>query len=167
MGTRTQAHAVEAAMQLGMIGLGRMGANMVRRLMRDGHECVVFDVSQDAVQGLAGEGATGAESLADFVKKLEAPRAVWLMVPAAFVDDEIAALVPLLEPGDVLIDGGNSHYHDDIRRSAELQPKGIHYLDVGTSGGVWGLDRRLLHDGRRPGRGRLPADARARVARAR
>jgi len=128
-------------MQLGMIGLGRMGANMVRRLMRDGHECVVFDVSQDAVHGLAGEGATGAESLADFVKKLEAPRAVWLMVPAAFVDDEIAALVPLLEPGDVLIDGGNSHYHDDIRRSAELQPKGIHYLDVGTSGGVWGLNR--------------------------
>jgi 6-phosphogluconate dehydrogenase len=128
-------------MQLGMIGLGRMGANMTRRLMRDGHECVVFDVSADAVKGLAGEGATGAESLADFVGKLAAPRAVWLMVPAAFVDDEIAALIPLLEPGDVLIDGGNSHYHDDIRRSGELEPRGIHYLDVGTSGGVWGLNR--------------------------
>jgi 6-phosphogluconate dehydrogenase len=128
-------------MQLGMIGLGRMGANMVRRLMRDGHDCVVFDVSQDAVHGLAGEGATGADSLADFVSKLSAPRAVWLMVPAAFVDDEIAALTPLLEAGDVLIDGGNSHYHDDIRRSGELAPHGIHYLDVGTSGGVWGLER--------------------------
>jgi 6-phosphogluconate dehydrogenase len=128
-------------MQLGMIGLGRMGANMVRRLMRDGHECVVFDVSPAAVQALAGEGATGSESLADFVKNLETPRAIWLMVPAAFVDDEIAALAPLLEPGDVLVDGGNSHYHDDIRRSAELQPQGVHYLDVGTSGGVWGLDR--------------------------
>ena len=104
-------------MQLGMIGLGRMGANMVRRLMRDGHDCVVFDVSAEAVKGLAGEGATGAESLADFVGKLSAPRAIWLMVPAAFVDDEIAALAPLLEPGDVLIDGGNSHYHDDIRRA--------------------------------------------------
>src|SRR5215831_15055322 len=132
---------MEATMQLGMIGLGRMGANMVRRLMRDGHECVVFDVSADAVKGLAGEGATGSESLEDFVKQLAAPRAVWLMVPAAFVDDEIAALTPLLEPGDVLIDGGNSHYHDDIRRSGELEPRGIHYLDVGTSGGVWGLDR--------------------------
>jgi 6-phosphogluconate dehydrogenase len=128
-------------MQLGMIGLGRMGANMVRRLMGDGHDCVVFDVSADAVKGLAGEGATGADDLADFVGKLRAPRAIWLMVPAAFVDDEIAALTPLLEPGDVLIDGGNSHYHDDIRRSGELESRGIHYLDVGTSGGVWGLTR--------------------------
>ncbi|HTY73621.1 MAG TPA: decarboxylating 6-phosphogluconate dehydrogenase [Actinomycetes bacterium] len=128
-------------MQLGMIGLGRMGANMVRRLMRAGHECVVFDVSPDAVSGLAAEGAVGAESLADFVKRLDTPRAVWLMVPAAFVDAEIAAITPLLDPGDVLIDGGNSHYHDDIRRAGELAPRGIHYLDVGTSGGVWGLDR--------------------------
>jgi 6-phosphogluconate dehydrogenase len=132
---------MEATMQLGMIGLGRMGANMVRRLMRDSHECVVFDVSADAVKGLAGEGATGAESLVDFVHKLAAPRAVWLMVPAAFVDDEIAALTPLLEPGDVLIDGGNSHYHDDIRRSGDLESRGIRYVDVGTSGGVWGLER--------------------------
>src|SRR4051794_13536955 len=128
-------------MQLGMIGLGRMGGNMVRRLMRDGHECVVFDRSQDVVQDLAGEGATGSESLEDFVAKLDTPRHIWLMVPAAIVDDQIAALAPHLDGDDVLIDGGNSYYVDDIRRAKELAPKGIHYCDVGTSGGVWGLDR--------------------------
>ena len=128
-------------MQLGMIGLGRMGANMVRRLVRGGHQCVVFDMSPKAVQELAQEKAVGASSLADFVKKLEKPRAVWLMVPAAVVDESIADLLPLLEKGDVLIDGGNSYYIDDIRRAKELAPKGIHYVDVGTSGGVWGLER--------------------------
>jgi 6-phosphogluconate dehydrogenase len=128
-------------MQLGMIGLGRMGANMVRRLMRDGHECVVFDVNTQAIQDLAGEGATGSSSLDDFVAKLAKPRAVWLMVPAAFVDAELAALGKLLEPDDVVIDGGNSYYHDDIRRAGELKPSGVHYVDVGTSGGVWGLER--------------------------
>jgi 6-phosphogluconate dehydrogenase len=128
-------------MQLGMIGLGRMGANMVRRLMRAGHECVVFDLDPKAVEGLAGEGATGAASLQDFVSKLTAPRAVWLMVPAAVVDRTLEELVPLLAPGDTVIDGGNSHYRDDQRRSAELAPKQLHYVDVGTSGGVWGLDR--------------------------
>jgi 6-phosphogluconate dehydrogenase len=128
-------------MQLGMIGLGRMGANMVRRLIGGGHECVVFDVSPQAVADLAREKAIGASSLADFVKKLFRPRAVWLMVPAAVVDRTIADLVPLLEKGDVLIDGGNSYYVDDIRRAEELAPKGIHYVDVGTSGGVWGLER--------------------------
>jgi 6-phosphogluconate dehydrogenase len=128
-------------MQLGMIGLGRMGANMVRRLIKAGHDCVVFDRSPDAVAGLAKEGATGADSVADFVKKLSKPRAVWLMVPAGVVDDTIAGLAPLLEAGDILIDGGNSYYVDDIRRAKELSPKGIHYVDVGTSGGVWGLER--------------------------
>jgi len=128
-------------MQLGMIGLGRMGANMVRRLVRGGHQCVVFDMSPKAVQELAQEKAVGASSLADFVKKLEKPRAVWLMVPAAVVDKSIADLLPLLEKGDILIDGGNSYYIDDIRRAKELAPKGIHYVDVGTSGGVWGLER--------------------------
>ncbi len=128
-------------MQLGMIGLGRMGANMVRRLMRAGHECVVYDVSAQSVQALANEGAVGAASLEDFVARLSAPRAVWLMVPAAIVDKELAALDPLLQAGDMVIDGGNSFYHDDIRRAAALKPKGIHYLDVGTSGGVWGLER--------------------------
>jgi 6-phosphogluconate dehydrogenase len=128
-------------MQLGMIGLGRMGANMVRRLMRDGHECVVFDVNTQAIQDLAGDGATGSSSLDDFVAKLTKPRAVWLMVPAAFVDAELTALGKLLEPGDVVIDGGNSYYHDDIRRAGELKPSGVHYVDVGTSGGVWGLER--------------------------
>ena len=128
-------------MQLGMIGLGRMGANMVRRLIKGGHECVVFDMSSKAVEDLVKEKATGASSLADFVKKLQKPRAVWLMVPAAVVDQTIAELLPHLEPGDTLIDGGNSYYVDDIRRAKELAPKGIHYVDVGTSGGVWGLDR--------------------------
>jgi 6-phosphogluconate dehydrogenase len=128
-------------MQLGMIGLGRMGANMVRRLLKGGHRCVVFDRSPKAVQELAREKAVGASSLADLVKKLEKPRAVWLMVPAAVVDESIADLLPLLERGDILIDGGNSYYIDDIRRAKELAPKGIHYVDVGTSGGVWGLER--------------------------
>jgi 6-phosphogluconate dehydrogenase len=128
-------------MQLGMIGLGRMGANMVRRLLKGGHQCVVFDMSPKAVQELTQEKAVGASSLADFVKKLEKPRAVWLMVPAAVVDTSIADLLPLLEKGDILIDGGNSYYIDDIRRAKELAPKGIHYVDVGTSGGVWGLER--------------------------
>jgi 6-phosphogluconate dehydrogenase len=128
-------------MQLGMIGLGRMGANMVRRLMGAGHTCVVYDVNPAAVQALAADGATGAASLAALVGTLAAPRAVWLMVPAALVDQEIAALEPLLSPGDIIIDGGNSHYHDDIRRAAALLPKGLRYVDVGTSGGVWGRDR--------------------------
>jgi 6-phosphogluconate dehydrogenase len=128
-------------MQLGMIGLGRMGANMVRRLIRNGHQCVVYDRSQEAVADLVKEKALGVSSLADFVKKLEKPRAVWLMVPAAVVDKSIADLLPLLEAGDILIDGGNSYYVDDIRRAKELAPKNLHYVDVGTSGGVWGLER--------------------------
>ena len=128
-------------MQLGMIGLGRMGANMVRRLVRHGHQCVVFDMSPNAVAELVKDNATGSASLADFVKKLERPRAIWLMVPAAVVDRSIGDLLPLLESGDTLIDGGNSYYIDDIRRSKELAPNGINYLDVGTSGGVWGLER--------------------------
>lgn len=128
-------------MQLGMIGLGRMGANMVRRLIAGGHECVVFDVSPKAVAELAQEKAMGASSLPDFVKKLQKPRALWLMVPAAVVDQTIADLLPLLETDDILIDGGNSYYVDDIRRAKELAPKKIHYVDVGTSGGVWGLER--------------------------
>ena len=128
-------------MQLGMIGLGRMGANMVRRLMRAGHACVVFDLNQDAVKTLAGEGATGAASLDDFLAKLKPPRAIWLMVPAGFVDAEIAALAPKLAAGDAIVDGGNSHYHDDIRRAGELAAKSIAYIDAGVSGGVWGLER--------------------------
>ena len=128
-------------MQLGMIGLGRMGANMVRRLIRNGHDCVVFDRSQQAVSELVKENAAGSASLADLVKKLEKPRAVWLMVPAAVVDQTIADLLPHLDTGDILIDGGNSYYVDDIRRANELAPKQIHYVDVGTSGGVWGLER--------------------------
>ena len=128
-------------MQLGMIGLGRMGANMVRRLIRNGHQCVVFDRSPQAVQELTADKAVGAASLAEFVKTLDKPRAVWLMVPAAVVDHSIADLLPLLETGDTIIDGGNSYYVDDIRRAKELTPKGIHYMDVGTSGGVWGLER--------------------------
>jgi 6-phosphogluconate dehydrogenase len=128
-------------MQLGMIGLGRMGANMVRRLIHGGHECVVFDVSPKSVEALAKEKAIGAASLKDFVQKLRKPRAVWLMVPAAVVDKTIDELVPLLEADDILIDGGNSYYVDDIRRAKALAPKKIHYVDVGTSGGVWGLER--------------------------
>jgi 6-phosphogluconate dehydrogenase len=128
-------------MQLGMIGLGRMGANMVRRLMHGGHSCVVQDVSADAVAGLAKDGATGSTSLEDFVNKLSTPRVICLMVPAALVDSIIDKLVPHLGNDDVLIDGGNSHYHDDIARATRLQPKGIHYVDMGTSGGVWGLER--------------------------
>ena len=128
-------------MQLGMIGLGRMGANMVRRLHKAGHQCVVFDRSADAVKQLAAEGATGAASLDDFLGKLGKPRAVWLMVPAAVVDATIAELLPRLAKDDILIDGGNSYYIDDIRRAKELSSKNIHYVDVGTSGGVWGLER--------------------------
>jgi len=128
-------------MQLGMIGLGRMGANMVRRLLRGGHECVVFDRCPKAVEELVQEKAVGAADLSDMVKKLETPRAVWLMVPAAVVDKTISNLLPYLEAGDTIIDGGNSYYIDDIRRAKELASKGIHYVDVGTSGGVWGLDR--------------------------
>jgi 6-phosphogluconate dehydrogenase len=128
-------------MQLGMIGLGRMGANMVRRLLKAGHQCVVFDRTPKAVEELVKEKAVGASSLQAFVKKLDKPRAVWLMVPAAVVDATIAGLVPHLEPGDILIDGGNSYYVDDIRRAKELASKQIHYVDVGTSGGVWGLER--------------------------
>lgn len=128
-------------MQLGMVGLGRMGANMVRRLMKAGHQCTVFDLSPKAVESLAKEGATGASSFADLAKKLKKPRAVWLMVPAGVVDKTIAELLAVLEPGDSIIDGGNSYYIDDIRRAKELTVKQIHYLDVGTSGGVWGLER--------------------------
>jgi 6-phosphogluconate dehydrogenase len=128
-------------MQLGMIGLGRMGANMVRRLINKGHSCVAFDRSSQAVSDLVKDKATGATSLAEFASKLAKPRAVWLMVPAAVVDETITELLPHLEAGDVLIDGGNSYYIDDIRRAKELAPKQIHYVDVGTSGGVWGLER--------------------------
>jgi len=128
-------------MQLGMIGLGRMGANMVRRLMRAGHDCVVQDVSAGTVDGLAREGATGSSSIEDFLKKLSTPRTICLMVPAAIVDSVIDKLEPHLDRDDVIIDGGNSHYHDDIARARRLQAKGIHYVDMGTSGGVWGLER--------------------------
>jgi len=128
-------------MQLGMIGLGRMGANMVRRLLKGGHECVVFDMSKKAVAEMVKEKAVGTASLAEFVKTLTKPRAVWLMVPAGVVDKTIAELLPHLEAGDIVIDGGNSYYVDDIRRAKELAPKRIHYVDVGTSGGVWGLER--------------------------
>ena len=126
-------------MQIGMIGLGRMGANMTQRLMNDGHECVVFDINTQAVASLAAQGAVGAGSLEDFMAKLSKPRLIWLMLPAAIVDPELAALAPLLEAGDIVIDGGNSFYRDDIRRGAELKQKGIHYVDVGTSGGIAGL----------------------------
>ncbi len=128
-------------MQLGMIGLGRMGANMVRRLMKAGHDCVVYDVSPDSVKSLAGEGATGSESMADFVAKLEKRRSIWLMVPAAVVDGTLDELVPQLDQGDAVIDGGNSYYRDDIRRAKRLAEDGIHYVDVGTSGGIFGLER--------------------------
>jgi 6-phosphogluconate dehydrogenase len=131
----------DSPMQLGMIGLGRMGANLVRRLMRDGHSCVVFDVSQDAVQELEADGATGAASITDFVSKLSQPRAIWIMVPAAVVQPTIDQLRPLVDAGDILIDGGNSYYRDDIDRARQLMADGIHYVDCGTSGGVWGLDR--------------------------
>jgi len=128
-------------MELGMIGLGRMGTNMIRRLLRAGHHCVVYDLNPDAVEALVKEGAVGSTSLEDLARKLKVPRAIWLMVPAAVVDPTLKTLIPLLEGDDVVIDGGNSYYHDDIRRSAELKPKGIHYVDAGTSGGVWGSER--------------------------
>src|SRR5580658_4934201 len=128
-------------MQLGMVGLGRMGANLVRRLMRDGHRCVVYDVNAGAVKDLEGEGATGASSLEDFVAKLEKPRALWLMLPAAIVQSTLEQLIPLLEADDAVIDGGNSYYRDDITRAKQLAEHQLHYLDCGTSGGVWGLDR--------------------------
>ena len=131
----------DTPMQLGMIGLGRMGANLVRRLMRDGHQCVAYDRNADAVKGLASEGATGASSLADFVAKLQRPRAVWIMVPAGAVQSTIDDLKPLLEPGDIIIDGGNSYYRDDIDRAGHLLAENLHYVDVGTSGGVYGLER--------------------------
>jgi 6-phosphogluconate dehydrogenase len=128
-------------MELGMIGLGRMGNNMVQRLLRAGHQCVVYDLHAEAVQALVKEGATGANSLEEFASKLKAPRTVWMMVPAAAVDATLTAILPFLQAEDVIIDGGNSYYHDDIRRAAELKPKGIHYVDAGTSGGVWGSER--------------------------
>ena len=128
-------------MQLGMIGLGRMGANLVRRLLRDGHKCVAYDVNPEAVKALEAEGAVGASTLEEFVSKLEKPRNVWIMVPAAIVDSTLEKLVPLLDADDAIIDGGNSYYRDDLTRSAALKKSGIHYLDVGTSGGVWGLER--------------------------
>ena len=128
-------------MQLGMIGLGRMGANLVRRLMRDGHDCVAYDRSPDTVHGLEGEGAAGATTIADFVAKLTQPRAIWIMVPAAAVDSTLEQLVPLLDPGDIVIDGGNSYYRDDITRARRLAEHQLHYVDVGTSGGVFGLER--------------------------
>ncbi|MBO0694402.1 MAG: decarboxylating 6-phosphogluconate dehydrogenase [Acidimicrobiaceae bacterium] len=128
-------------MQLGMVGLGRMGANLVRRLLRDGHTCVVYDVSAEAVKALEAEGATGANSIEDFVAKLETPKAAWVMVPAAFTGSTVDSLAELMSAGDIIIDGGNSHYHDDIARAAALKEKGIHYVDVGTSGGIFGLER--------------------------
>ena len=128
-------------MQLGMVGLGRMGAGLVRRLQRDGHECVVYDVSADAVKALEADGNTGAESLADFVSKLTKPRAAWVMVPAAYTGETVMQLADLMEPGDIIIDGGNSYYRDDIDRAAKLADQQIHYVDCGTSGGVFGLER--------------------------
>jgi 6-phosphogluconate dehydrogenase len=128
-------------MQLAMIGLGRMGANIVRRLMKDGHDCVVYDVNQDAVAGLESEGATGAGSLAELASQLQTPRTVWLMIPAGLTGGVVDQLVEVLEPGDIIIDGGNSNYRDDVRRAAALKDSGIHYVDVGTSGGVFGLER--------------------------
>ncbi|MFF7191743.1 phosphogluconate dehydrogenase (NAD(+)-dependent, decarboxylating) [Streptomyces sp. NPDC008222] len=133
--------ATDTFKQLGMIGLGRMGANIVRRLMRDGHRCVVYDLNESAVKELEGEGAVGASSLEDFVAKLERPRAVWLMLPAAVVQHTLDRLVELLDPDDAVIDGGNSYYRDDITRAKQLAPRRVHYLDCGTSGGVWGLER--------------------------
>lgn len=133
--------AADTPMQLGMVGLGRMGANLARRLMRDGHRCVVYDRNTDAIRSLTDEGATGARSLSDFVAKLEKPRAVWLMLPAAVVDSTLDELARLLDAGDTVIDGGNSYYRDDITRAKRLQERNIHYVDCGTSGGVWGLER--------------------------
>ena len=128
-------------MQIGMIGLGRMGANMVRRLLRDGHDCVVYDRNTEAVKTLAGEGAVGSSSLHEFIEKIKAPRAIWLMIPAALVDQSLNELTAIVDAGDTIIDGGNSYYIDDIRRARELKAKNIHYVDVGVSGGVWGLER--------------------------
>ena len=128
-------------MQIGMIGLGRMGANMVKRLIKGGHECVVYDRNTKAVEDLASDGAVGSNSLSEFIEKLQPPRPIWLMIPAAFVDSSINELLALIHEDDILIDGGNSYYIDDIRRANELREKGIHYVDVGTSGGVWGLER--------------------------
>ena len=133
--------ATDTPMQLGMIGLGRMGSNLVRRLMRDGHHCVAYDRNPDVVKAMAGEGAVGASSLAEFVDALDKPRNIWIMVPAGAVDATLEQLVPLLDADDVIIDGGNSYYRDDIIRSKAVKPKGLHYIDVGTSGGVWGLER--------------------------
>ena len=132
-------------MQLGMIGLGRMGGNMVIRLAKAGHECLVYDSHHEAVDALVAKGAKGTTSLTDFVKQLSKPRLVWLMVPAAVVDPVLSSLVPLLEAGDIVVDGGNSYYHDDIRRAEELRAKSLHYVDVGVSGGVWGLERGYCH----------------------
>jgi 6-phosphogluconate dehydrogenase len=133
--------ATDKPMQLGMIGLGRMGANLVRRLLRDGHSCVAYDVSADAVKQLEGEGAVGSSSLEEFVSKLDQPRALWIMVPAAIVQPTLDQLTGLLDAGDIVIDGGNSYYRDDIVRAKQLAQQKIHYVDCGTSGGVWGLDR--------------------------
>ena len=132
-------------MELGMIGLGRMGANMVERLLKAGHQCVVNDTNPDTVQQLTAKGARGTTKLPEFIQMLAKPRAVWLMLPAAAVDPVLHSLVPLLEPGDIVIEGGNSYYHDDIRRAGELKAKGLHYVDVGVSGGVWGLERGYCH----------------------
>src|SRR3954454_1021718 len=128
-------------MQLGMVGLGRMGANLVRRLMRDGHDCVVYDVNPDAIKELEGEGATGGTTLEEFISKLDKPRAAWVMVPAGYTGETVDQIADLMDEGDIIIDGGNSYYRDDINRAHALEPKGIHYVDVGTSGGVFGLER--------------------------
>jgi len=133
--------ATDRPMQLGMVGLGRMGANLVRRLMRDGHRCVAYDRDPDVVKELEAEGATGANSYEQLVRRLDRPRNIWIMIPAAVVQSALDQLVPLLEPDDIVIDGGNSYYRDDIARAADLRPGGIHFIDVGTSGGVWGLER--------------------------
>ena len=133
--------ATDKPMQLGMVGLGRMGANLVRRLMRDGHHCVAYDRNPDVVKELEAEGATGANSYEQFVRRLDRPRNIWIMIPAGVVQSVLDQLVPLLDPGDIVIDGGNSYYRDDITRAAALRPAGVHYVDIGTSGGVWGLKR--------------------------
>src|SRR5271170_646506 len=133
--------ATDKPMQLGMVGLGRMGSNLVRRLMRDGHHCVAYDRNPDVVKSLEADGANGANSYEEFVGKLDRPRNIWIMIPAGVVQSTLDRLVPLLDPDDIVIDGGNSYYRDDITRAKALQPTGIHYIDVGTSGGVWGLER--------------------------